>query len=112
MTFLKKDKQDHGSLMLEGRLTLEHIRKMHEELSVSLENVQHLDVDLSGVTEMDLAFLQLLCSAHRTATTMKKTLSLTENIPEVFRQAIEDNGYPRQCGCSLDVSGTCLWVKR
>ncbi|PKN17411.1 MAG: hypothetical protein CVU71_16705 [Deltaproteobacteria bacterium HGW-Deltaproteobacteria-6] len=112
MTFFREKDDECGRLALEGELTLEHIRQLHEDLQSSMENVRELDVDISGAVETDLSFLQLLCSAHRTAVKTGKTLHLTGDIPEVVRQAMEDNGYSRQNSCGLDAGQTCLWMKR
>ena len=112
MTFFReKDDDERGRLVLEGELTLEHVRQLHEELRSSMENVRKLDVDISGVVEADLSFLQLLCSAHRTAVKTGKTLNFVKDIPESVRQVMENNGYSRQNSCSLDVGKTCLWTK-
>ena len=112
MTFFKEKDDERGRLVLAGELTLEHIRQLHEELRSSMENVRELDMDISGVVETDLSFLQLLCSAHRTAVKTGKTLNLINDIPEVVRQAMEDNGYSGQSSCSLDAGQTCLWMRK
>jgi len=110
MTFIKEKKTDRGRLVLEGDLTLGGIRQLHEELMSSLKKVKHLDVTIDGARETDLSFLQLLCSAHRTAVKMGKSLSLAEDLPESFLQTMKNNGYSRQGGCSLDVDKSCLWT--
>ena len=112
MTFFRENDDACGRLVLEGELNLCRIRQLHEELRSSMENVRKLDVDISGVVEADLSFLQLLCSAHRTAVKTGKTLNLMNDIPEAVRQAMEANGYSRQNSCSLDIGKTCLWTKR
>ena len=104
-----KDK-DRGKLTLEGDLTIGRIRNIHDDLRHSLEKVQHLDIDISGGEETDLSFLQLLCSAHRTAAQTNKTLALTGDIPDVFRQAVEDNGYGGSGSCGGETGKTCLWM--
>jgi ABC-type transporter Mla MlaB component len=111
MTFFPGKDDEYGRLVLEGELTLQQVRPLHEELRSSMGNVRKLDVDISGVEEADLSFLQLLCSAHRTAVKTGKTLNLIEDIPEVVRQAMELNGYSGQNNCSLDIGRTCLWAK-
>jgi anti-anti-sigma regulatory factor len=95
---------------MEGELTVGGIRKIHEELLHSLEKVRHLDIDIAGAVDMDLSFLQLLCSAHRTAAQTGKTVALTGDIPNIFRQAVEDNGYGGTGGCSGEAGRTCLWI--
>lgn len=112
MSFFKGENHDEGKLVLEGELTLRCIRNLRDELSRSLEEVQHLDVEIAGAMETDLSFLQLLCSAHRTAVKRGKTVALIGDIPQAFQQAVDDNGYNRQSGCGLDVDKTCLWAEK
>lgn len=110
MTFLQENDDDRGKLVLQGELTVEQILPVRDNLKNALEAVRSLDIDLEEVTEIDLSFLQILCAAHRTALKTGKTLKLAGNPPQVFLQAMEDNGYSRQSGCSLDAGKTCLWV--
>lgn len=112
MNIVKEQNNDRGRLVLKGELTLEYIRPLYEELKGFLENVQHLDVDVSEAVETDLSFLQLLCSVHRTAMKKGKTITLAKTIPDVFLQAMDDNGCRRQSSCSLDINKTCLWAIR
>ncbi len=112
MPFTKKINEDRGTLIVEGFLTLENIRNLREELQEALEAVQRLDIDATGAAEADLSFLQLLCSAHRTAVRQGKCLNLTGDLPDVLKQAMEDNGYARQIGCGTDAGKTCLWADR
>jgi ABC-type transporter Mla MlaB component len=112
MTFLQKNDDDLGKLVLQGELTLDHIRPLQDSLKNALDTVRSLDIDMEDVTEIDLSFLQILCAAHRTAMKTGKTLKLAGGPPKVFQQAMDDNGYSRQSGCSLDAGKTCLWVRR
>lgn len=110
MKFSAGKTRDRGKLTMDGELTVGDVRKIHEELLHSLEKVQHLDIEISGAVEMDLSFLQLLCSAHRTAAQTGKTVVLTGDIPDVFRQAVEDNGYSGSGSCGGETGKTCLWI--
>jgi len=110
MKFSSGKNKDRGKLTMDGELTLGGVRKIHEELLRSMEKAQHLDIEISGAVETDLAFLQLLCSAHRTAAQTGKTVALTGDIPDVFRQAVEDNGYSVSGSCGGETGQTCLWI--
>lgn len=93
MTVFKQEDAERARLLLTGDLTLENIRQLHGELQDALEKTQTLAVDVAGATAADLSFLQLLCAAHRKAMKTGRKLQLEGDLPEVFRQAMEDNGF-------------------
>ena len=78
----------------------------------ALIDADRVDVVFGSVTDMDISCLQLLCSAHRSASRMKKQLSLSGDWPELLKQTVEEAGYVRLAGCRLDVNHSCLWIKR
>jgi len=100
------------TLVMEGNLTIQQAGAVREELQSALKKGQHIELDMEAVKAADLAFLQLLCSAHRTSVNMGKTLAFKGEIPAVFRKSVEDNGYARPHGCVLDVNKTCLWIMK
>lgn len=55
-------------LSLTGELTILTAAAQHQKLCASLAASANLDVNLSGVTELDTAGLQLLLAAKREAT--------------------------------------------
>ena len=65
---------------------------------------ERLELDLGEVAEVDLAGLQLLCSAHRTADAQGKEFRVVR-WSDAFVRVIETAGLRRQHGCC---SG-CLW---
>ncbi len=54
----------------------------------ALVDSDRVEVKLGEVAEADLACLQLLCSAHRTAVTLKKRFAVAGARPEKFKQAL------------------------
>ncbi len=101
---------DKGMLTLDGDLTVEHAGEMRMALIKALVDSDRVEVKLGEVAEADLACLQLLCSAHRTAVTLKKRFAVAGARPEKFKQAVEAAGYLRFTGCSLGREKGCLWV--
>ena len=104
--------EDTITLVLEGNLTIVRASDAKVELQEALKNAQHIELDIESAREVDLAFLQLLCSAHRTSINMDKTLVFQSAIPEIFKKSVEDNGYARHTGCALDCNNTCLWMMK
>jgi len=103
---------DTITLVMAGNLTIGRASDARVELQEALENAKHIDLDIEAAGEVDLAFLQLLCSAHRTSVSMDKTLVFRGVIPEMFKKSVEDNGYARLTGCALDCNKTCLWMMK
>jgi len=98
-----------GRLALKGEVTVQHAASLKAILLKAAEG-DRLALDCSSVTEIDVAGLQLLCSAHRTFAKWGKGFSLIGGRPAPFKKSIQESGYARGKGCSLDRDGSCLWV--
>jgi ABC-type transporter Mla MlaB component len=105
---LKNSNNSH-SVSFTGNLTVEHAAELKTVLIASLNLADRLCVVFDNVTEVDISFLQLLCSAHRTAVKNNKILWLDSQRPEPLRLAMQEAGFVRQEGCVLDVHQTCIW---
>lgn len=101
-----------GILTIDGELTVQYAHELKSALLKSLDNVDHLVLNLAKVTSIDLSCLQLLCSAHRTSGKLNKQLSLIGDRPEALQQAAKNAGYLRHVGCSYDAHKDCLWKER
>jgi len=98
-------------LAVSGPVTVERACELKEILMKALQGADQVVFDLEGMTEVDLSCLQILCSAHRTATRLNKSITLGNVRPEVFTSALECSGFERHTGCVLDTTKSCLWVK-
>ncbi len=101
-----------GTIALEGELTVNRAEEIRMLLIKALIDADRIHVDFGTVSDADLSCLQLLCSAHRSAGRMKRSMTLSAAWPEPFKQAVAEAGYARLTGCRLDVDHSCLWVKR
>lgn len=97
-------------LRLEGDLTVETTAELKGVLLDALEHSGDLLVDARGAQKVDIASLQLLCAAHRTAISLGKKMVLAHH-DEVLAAAVQEAGYLRQRACLLS-SGerVCLWL--
>ncbi len=106
-----------GILTASGTLTIPYANELKTALVNSLAGVNHLELDFEKVTEVDLACLQLLCSAHLACEKMHKKLTMS-GCSEPFRQAVNDAGYTRIKRCTVECKENCLvkgdysWEKR
>lgn len=104
-------KRNHSTeLTPRGELTIEQVAAFRQELVSALAAADRLTISLAEATQIDLSFLQLLCSAHRTAVSQRKELVLigvsTREVEAVLREA----GFSRHIGCTLDCNRSCIWV--
>lgn len=99
-----------GVLKLDGELTVQFAGKLKGALMRCLDTSDHLILNLDNVTEIDLSCLQLLCSAHRTSSRMKKQLTIVGRQLQALKQVMEAAGYSRHVGCNFDCNKNCLWL--
>lgn len=113
MLFSRFDHTDgnEGVLAINGDLTIENADELRSALIKALLNADRVLLDCGASSKADLAGLQLLCSAHRTALRLKKQFQFKSPCREAVKTAAEKTGYLRTRGCSLDTQGNCLWLE-
>ena len=102
-------REDGGVLAIAGALTIQRAGEVKALLADALARADRVAIDLSGVTEVDLCGLQLLCAAQRTASRAQKRLDPAGPAPDVFRRAALEAGVCVRSGCGADDSGGCPW---
>jgi anti-anti-sigma regulatory factor len=107
---LQREISGSETLRLEGELTIQHAGQLKEKLLQAFAETEALSLDLEGATEVDIACLQLLCSAHKTFLAANKELKTIGTIATPFQRAVDDSGYRRKTGCHSDPERDCLWV--
>ena len=112
ITFRDQQSGKQGHITLDGNLTVVQAEELRSLLIKAIIDAEQVCLDFGTVADVDLSCLQLLCSAHRSASRMKKSVSLSADWPEVFKKTVEEAGYSRSTGCRLDIDHTCLWVKQ
>jgi anti-anti-sigma regulatory factor len=80
-------------LRMDGRLTVDNCKEIKKKLLGALGRGKDVVLELDDPPEVDLSFLQLLCSAHRTAIKKKKGFKLAGPVGDVFIRAVEDSGF-------------------
>lgn len=102
--------QGKETLKVAGRVTIGQAGGFRETLLEALAAVDELQVDLSGVTDIDLTGLQLLCAAHQSAGKGGKRFGISDCGNEVFRKVVADAGFQRHIGCACDTTSSCIWL--
>lgn len=103
------DTGDMVTLQWSGDLTIRRIGELKAQVVQALAAATQVSIDIAADAECDLALLQLLCAAHRTASRQGKTLQVGGELSEQFQMVLNLAGFSRHIGCALDVCGSCLW---
>ncbi len=112
LTFQDQQSGKQGTITLDGELIVNRAEELRMLLIKALIDADRVQVDFGAVNDTDLSCLQLLCSAHRSAGRMKRSLTLAGNWPAPFNKTVQTAGFSRLTGCRLDADHSCLWVKR
>ena len=84
MTIQITQAEDHTLMQLSGALTIAEAQDTHSQFIQALANTERLTIDLSGVTEVDLAGLQLLMCLPREKLAVSIT-NVSEPLRDLFR---------------------------
>ena len=68
--------EQNGSVRLQGELTIYHAAEIKQPLIAKLETTRDLEIDLSGIVEIDTAGVQILILLKKEADRLGKTLRL------------------------------------
>lgn len=113
LTIKRRQGGDSGErciLCIGGDLTIPFAGEFRGALLEALDQAASVEVDVSGVSTVDITGLQLLCSAHRAACTRHKGFFLTGRDNPVFVESVGLAGFERHVGCSRDAGKNCIWI--
>lgn len=97
-------------LVLKGALTIEYASDLCLALLEAVEGATAVSLDCEEVSAVDLSSVQLMCSLHRLATDMGKTVSFVGTIPETLRTVVTRAGFERQTVCDEKYGDGCFWA--
>lgn len=106
---IPQESPDTRVVTFTGPMTIENGSAIKAELTSALDG-KTVIVNLNDVTEIDVIGLQFLCSLHRTAIFMGKSVFLAHPTSEVVKKAEMSAGFCRHSGCAGDVERSCLWA--
>ncbi|MDA8088613.1 MAG: STAS domain-containing protein [Nitrospiraceae bacterium] len=95
-------------LRFSGELSIDKIVDLRNILLDSLNQTENILIDLEKAGPVDMAFLQLLCSAHRMALKSGKSLSVS-SYPGPFMEAIKEAGLGSFTCKDAQWRSKCLW---
>ncbi|MGE0917309.1 STAS domain-containing protein [Trichlorobacter lovleyi] len=92
-----------------GRLAIDTAAELQNLLLEQLDTVSSIQLDLSAVEDIDLAGMQLICSACRTNLEVKKHFNFTGCMAPVVKESIGAIGLQRQTTCKHNDDLPCIW---
>jgi anti-anti-sigma regulatory factor len=99
------------NVIVTGAATIANANTLLMHLLAAFHHADNVILDVHGVTEIDTAGLQLLCSSHRSSLYIGKKFSLTGQQQSLFREAAAASGQLRTSGCALDTEHMCIWTE-
>ncbi len=107
---VSKGNEHKSRISISGPLTIEFAGQLHEVLSGELKGDKSVSLDLSEVSMVDVAGLQLLCSAHKSAMTSGCDITLDRTTDD-FLDQVHRSGFIHYRGCPEEFE-PCLWSRR
>lgn len=96
---LLEDSARGKMLRVKGSLTIEHACTLRDLLVEAYDKADRLDIDVQGITAVDLACIQVFCAAYETFTQAGKHMGLTAEPPEALNKALfAAAAEPASCG--------------
>ncbi len=107
------DTKDRRTRVVEisGRMTIQHADELRSMLLEAFDSAEQVRVEMNAITEIDLAGLQMICSAHRTAVVANKGLAVSGANNGAVRASAVSAGFYRHVGCRPDPTKTCVWAQ-
>ena len=99
-----------STIRITGEVTILTVDALQKKLLSAFEISKNVIIDISGVTELDLAGMQLLCSAHRSSYSHGMEFHVVGHNRLILEMAAA-SGHLRHKGCEQDSKNTCLWNK-
>jgi len=109
-TAAKQEGNATVTLNITGSITLCSAGELLQQLAGAFERTDDVVIDLSGVTEIDIAGLQLFCSCHRSSLFSNKGFRIIGQDQPAIWETAASAGYLRKSGCAIDTKHTCIWT--
>ena len=100
---------DRNTVKVSGRLSIPDAVQLKALLQETAGTYGEVALDLTGTESLDLACIQVLCSANRRFRKEGKGLRTRGGLPEGVKRSLEDLALDPG-GCALESPEECLWV--
>ena len=81
-------------IFIEGYCTIERAKEFYDKFLDALKRTDEVIVKFGNIKKVDISFLQVICSAHRTfVIENKKKFYTNDKLPLEIKNFIKDSGY-------------------
>jgi ABC-type transporter Mla MlaB component len=94
---------------LSGRLAIDTAPELLSLLRAQMPAARKTKLDVSGLAEVDLTGMQLICSACRTALVDGKAFNFSTSLAPCVQEAIGAIGLQRHTTCKHNTDNPCIW---
>lgn len=108
---MEKNGSSSVCLSVGGDLTVTSINGLYSKIREIFNTEDDLELSIKDKAEIDMTFIQLICSSHRAFSSCEKKFSVSGNKACLYSKT-DEIGYTRHKGCVFDKYGTCVLVKR
>jgi anti-anti-sigma regulatory factor len=96
-------------LVFEGDLTIQRAVELKELILDNYKKSGRVQIAFGKTGDVDLSFLQLLCSLHRQAIRDKRPLGVTAPVPDKLVKNMKISGFERSTACAEGDDADCIW---
>jgi len=104
------NKNGREVLTISGVLTVKHAKALQAAILEAVRNASAVDLEVEHISDLDVTFAQLVCSAHRMAADLNKQITITGLEQERFSRMLGRVGFFRHIGCQGSTRKSCLWL--
>lgn len=97
-------------LTVSGALTVKHAKALKTAFLEAVRNAPSVEVEVEKIDDVDVTFVQLVCSAHRMAADLNKQMTITGLEQERLSEMLGRFGFFRHIGCHESTRKSCLWL--
>jgi anti-anti-sigma factor len=109
MSFTATHADRKSIITVAGELTISSAEEFKKVLLEAFDAADEVSIKINALEAVDLACLQVLCSAHQSTVRSGKKLRFGMPPPPLFRTAVADAGYSRLNECKMNQDKSCLW---
>lgn len=91
MAFTRESKEEKGFIRIEGTLSIYEVPELRSELISCFETQKEVVLDLGGITDCDVAGIQLIYAAQKTADRVGRQFRI-EKASVQFLEALNNAG--------------------
>jgi anti-anti-sigma regulatory factor len=101
--------EEAAVVTITGSFDILQIEEAYTRLRDALTSHRQVVLDLSAVSRIDLAGLQLVCAVHRTALAAGVSFHLSHPFPALFAECARSAGFSSIADCPGGGDAPCLW---